>query len=655
MTYTLRFQDSGAERLAFSGGKGSNLAILTQGGFPVPRGFIVAAQAYADFISRAPWLAQAVRQLPFADAAALRTASERLRERLLELPLPEGLESEIRERLGAMEGIRAVSVRSSSTMEDLASAAFAGQHETYLNVAGAEAVAARVRSCFASLWGDRAIAYRHQQRLDHLLANMAVVVQEMVPSEVSGVGFSLDPVSGDIGAMIIDANYGLGESVVSGEGEIDHWTVAKSDCSVRSAVIARKSRKIVCAALGTEELPVSGAEAEQPCLSEAQVREVAALLSRVEGHYQFPQDIEWAYAGGRLHLLQARPITTIPARWTRDESAERFPNVITPLTWDFVEEGFHKSLSYSLRLMHYPPFSGRWFGLHGHYVYGNQNAVEIYGKRDPLRVRSLSELREALPKLRAEFQWVQELPVIWACDLDNYLVHIGELLVTPLEDRDLRGVWRYVLDVNDLGSGYFLPNIAISITQAGLNKVLHALLTITVGPQEAHRLFDDLLAFCETKTGVINRELYEMARMIRGYPELEKLLQAEPSKSLIGREALAAFPEFQGRLQRFLRDHGHREIDFDAYAPTWVEVPWVVLDNLRLILQMPLDQSAHEKERELRMRMQRAEFELYQHAPADVHYAARRGDPDDARLHEPRRPRALPNDAAHPAHAAGSA
>jgi pyruvate,water dikinase len=181
-------------------------------------------------------------------------------------------------------------------------------------------------------------------------------------------------------------------------------------------------------------------------------------------------------------------------------------------------------------------------------------------------------------------------------------------------------VWRFIRDVNALGAGYFLPNIAISITQSALHKVLFALLNITVGHDEARRLFDDLLAFCETKTGIINRELYELARMIRDRPELEALLGAEASRALVERDALAAFPEFSERFQRFLQDHGHREIDFDAYAPTWVEVPWVVLDNLRLILQMPLDQSVRGKERELRMRMQRAEFELYSRAPPSTHY-----------------------------------
>ncbi len=620
MTYTLRFDDPGADRIEFSGGKGSNLAILTQAGFPVPQGFTVAGQAYLDFVAEADWLGRCVRDLPYGDANALRTAAADLRERLLEVPMPAALDREVRERYAELGSDCAVSVRSSSTMEDLASAAFAGQHETYLNVIGADAVVDGVRRCFASLWGDRAIAYRQRQGLDQLMATMAVVVQRMVQSEVSGVGFSIDPVTGELDTMILDANYGLGESVVSGEGEVDHWSLSKADLSVRDATIATKTRKVVSVTQGTEEVTLGRHEADMPCLPDAGVRAVGELLRRVEAHYQFPQDIEWAFAGGDLYLLQARPITTIPPRWTRDESAERFPNVITPLTWDFVEAGFHESLRYSLELMHYPPFNGQWFAMHDHYIYGNQNAVAIYGKRDPLRCRTVTELREQMPRLRSEFQWVQALPVIWARDLDNYLVRIGELQATPLTGCDLQALWDFVKQVNGLGSDYFLPNIAISITQGALHKVLFALLSIVIGPGDARRMFDDLLAFCETKTGIINRELYDMARMIRELPELDRLFEEQDSRSIIARGALDAFPEFSARFAKFLSDHGHREIDFDAYAPTWVEVPWVVLDNLRLILQMPLEQSSREKERELRVRMQRAEFELYSRAPADLHY-----------------------------------
>lgn len=621
MKHTLLFTDPGADTVAFAGGKGANLAVLTRAGFPVPRGFVVVAPAYAEFVAQAAWLRDAVAALPVDDPAALQAAAAALRERLLALPLPTAIEAELRARLAELGLVaRAVSVRSSSTAEDTASAAFAGQHDTYLSVLGADAVVAHVRRCFASLWSDRAIAYRHRQRIDHLGATMAVVVQELVASEVSGVGFSIDPVGGDLEAMIVDANYGLGESVVSGEAAVDHWVLAKADLAVRSATIAEKTLGVVAAAVGTAEARIEGAARLAPCLPDDRLRAVGDLLRRVEAHYQFPQDIEWAYADGTLHLLQARPITTIPPRWTRDESAERFPNAITPLTWDFVAEGFHASLNFSLRLMGYPPFTGQWFALHGHYVYGNQNAVAIYARRDPLGVRSLEELRAAKPRLREAFRWVQELPLVWARDLDHYLVRIGELQATPLEDRSLAEVWAFVRAVNELGAGYFLPNIAISLAQGGLHKVLHALLLLMVGPGDTPRLYDDLLAFCETKTGQINRELYEIARLVRARPALERALQERGAREAWEAGVLAAYPEVERRFRKFLTDHGHREIDFDAYAPTWLEAPWVVLDNLRLLLQMPLERSGHEKERELRIRMQRAELELYERVPEDMRY-----------------------------------
>ena len=620
MKYTFTFQEPLAARIEFSGGKGSNLALLTQRGFPVPPGFIVAAQVYREFIGGGSELLRDVNRLPFHNAGLLRAESERLRGALCRLSLPAQAVEEVRAQLSRFPARQAFSVRSSSTMEDLASAAFAGQHETYLNCSGADQILQKIKECFLSLWFDRAIAYRHQQGFDHALAAMAVVVQQMVLCEVAGVGFSINPVSGDIGEMIVDANFGLGESVVSGEGEVDHFTIDRSTRAVRSAVIAQKSRKVVGIAGGTQEVHLAADEGSKPCLSTEQLTQLAELLLRTETSYRFPQDIEWGFADGRLHLLQSRPITTIPPRWTRDESAERFPNVITPLTWDFVDSGFHRSLNHSFRLMGFPPFSGKWFGMHGHYIYGNQNAVEVYGRRAPFTAGNMDELRAAIPKLREEFRWVQELPVVWMRDLDFYLISIGEFLSEPLEDKNPREVWQFVLTVNEHGANYFLPNIAISITHSTLYRLLHRLLQTGFGTDTANSLFDRLMAYCETKTGMINKELFELAAMVRARPELEKLFNERSSRELIERHGLERFPDFQTRVRRFLRDHGHREVDFDAYSPTWLEMPWVVLDNVRLILQTPMDQTPAAKERELKIRMQQAELELFQKLPPDLHF-----------------------------------
>ncbi|MEZ5405394.1 MAG: PEP/pyruvate-binding domain-containing protein [Verrucomicrobiia bacterium] len=619
MNYLLFFTDPLAASVQYSGGKGANLALLTQRGFSVPPGFVIRAQAYRDFVNQDRNLLTQINDFSFYNAQQLKEESERFRGALAKLSLPKRLVDEVREGLGAFPNDQAFSIRSSSTMEDLASAAFAGQHDTYLNVTGLEPILDRIKSCFISLWHDRAIAYRQQHNFDHLLASMSVVVQQMIPCEVAGVGFSINPVSGDLQEIVVDANFGLGESVVSGESGVDHFEISKLDGVVRRSLIAKKTTQIIGVAGGTKEIHLSESEAKKPCLNEAQLIELTELLKQVERSYRFPQDIEWGFVRGKLYLLQSRPITTIPARWTRDESAERFPNVITPLTWDFVESGFHRSLSFSFNLMGFPPCHGKWFGMHGHYIYGNQNVVELYLKHPPFTVSSLEELKAIAPKLREEFRWVQELPVIWSRELDYYLLKIGEFMVEPLANKSTWELWNFILSVNEQGADYFQPNIAISITHATLHHLLYRLIQMVAGA-DSNRLFDGLMAYCETKTGIINRELFEMAQFIRTLPELEDLLKESDSQEVIEKKYLEKFPDFQRRFQKFLRDHGHREIDFDMYHPTWLEVPWVVLDNIRLILQTPLDQMPLQKERELKVNSQQMELELFRHVPQELHF-----------------------------------
>jgi rifampicin phosphotransferase len=620
MKYLLQFEDPLAIRVEYSGGKGANLSFLRQRGFPVPAGFLVTSQAYRDFIDSGKQLLRGIPDLPFDDPAKLREASHRLIDSLRQLPMPAGLDPEIRTILKEFPEPAAFSVRSSSTMEDMGSAAFAGQYETFLNCMGPDQILDKVKSCFLSFWNDRAIVYRQRQGFDHLMAAMAVVVQTMISCDVSGVGFTVNAVSGDLGEMVVNANFGLGESVVSGESDVDHYIFGKASRTLRHSQIAEKKHKMVLVPGGTQVMAIPQGDTAKACLEEPQILRLLDLMIRVEQSYGFPQDLEWGFAGKDLYLFQSRPITAIPPRWTRDESAERFPNVLTPLTWDFVEEGFHRSLNYSFRLMNYPPFSGKWFGMHGHYIYGNQNAVQVYGGRLPISIRSLEELRAAIPKIREEYRWVQELPTFWSRDLDYYLIQIGLLLAEPLESKDLKEVWEFVCRVSAVGTQYFLPNIAISLTQAVLHRVLIALLQLLICGKDATRLFDGLLAYCETKTGNINKELFEMALLIRACPELLQLVQKTHSREIISQRLLSAFSEFDRRFEKFLRDHGHREVDFDAYHATWLEAPWAVLDSLRLILQAPIDQTPAMMERDLKIRSSQSEFELFKRLPEDLHF-----------------------------------
>jgi pyruvate,water dikinase len=246
--------------------------------------------------------------------------------------------------------------------------------------------------------------------------------------------------------------------------------------------------------------------------------------------------------------------------------------------------------------------------------------VELYARRVPFSVRSLDELRTAIPRLRQQFGWVQELPIAWMRDLDHYLITLGRFQAEPLEGKTPLEIWRHVLAVNEHGAQYFLPNIAISIAQGSIYRVLHDLLKLAIGPADADVLFDHLLTWCETKTGQINKELFELAQLARQDRALGERISGMNSRDLIQRGVLAGFSEFNARFERFLRDHGHREVDFDAYVATWSEAPWIVLDNLRLILQAPMECPPAEKERELKIRAQQAEVTLFAKLPADLHF-----------------------------------
>ncbi|MDR1349713.1 MAG: hypothetical protein LBJ59_02825 [Zoogloeaceae bacterium] len=586
--WILPFDAPRAAEIFLSGGKGANLARAAQRKLPVPDGVILTNAAYRVFIAPLRAAIQEILRRGKGDDAE---CSQRLRALILQQTLPSALPEMLAEALRArqMQGIR-VAVRSSGTLEDLPGAAFAGQHDTFLGVWGIPAILEAVRACYASLWNERVLPYRARLGVDHLEAGMAVVIQGMVEvsmTEAAGVAFSIDPVQGRLDQALINAAFGLGETVVAGEAPVDEYRVRHADSARVSQTIAKKPEAIVSADKGTKTLPLPLAQQDLPALTATQCREVAQLALAAEAYFGFPQDIEWAYSGGRLFLLQSRPVTRIPSRWTRDESAERFPNVVTPMTWDLVEEGFHASLNYSFSLMGLPSFGDKWFAMREFYIYGNQNAVELYSGRLPTQMSGdLSDIAAALPALAAQYAWVQQLPVRWMRDLDIYLVGIGALLQESSERKTLAELWDYVLRVRDLGREYFLPNIAISLTQRSLYVLLQRLLHLLTGDADrAQTLFDTLLATVDTKTAQVNRELWLLSRQIRADAELFALAKSHSGRDLLAR--LSGFSAFKVDFERFLQRHGHRELDFDAYHPTWIEAPHSVLDQLKVLIERP--------------------------------------------------------------------
>ncbi len=622
MNLVIGFDQPQAALLPLVGGKGCNLIALTSAGFPVPPGFVVTALAYGRFLEAIDWLDAELAEFDYDHPERLRDQCAELRARLAQQPLPADVEAAIREaldRLGPPRG-GPFAVRSSSTLEDLAQAAFAGQHDTYMNVIEIDAIIKRVRDAFISLWGDRAVHYRrHQGFLQHQ-ARMAVVVQRQVACDRAGVGFSINPVSGQLDRLVIDANYGLGESVVSGEGEVDHFELDKESLQVTSRTIGHKERRVVPAADGVAEETIPAELADVPCVDEAELREVATLLKKIEAHYGWPQDIEWGFYKGELFLFQSRAVTTIQPRYTRDESAERFPNPMTPLTWDFLGAVFRRSLGYSLALMELPPLKDDWFSLHDFQVYGNQNAVALLGAYRPLRARSLPELIAEIPDLRQRYAWVLDLPVRWARDLDRYLIRLGRLSAVQLESLSVPELWQHALAIQEVAADYFEPNIAISITQSFLHRLLLHLVELVVGREQSLAAFDGLMAGCETKTAVVNRELHELARLAAHDARLCRELVDAGSRTVWDGGRLNDHRDFATRLARFLEDHGHREMDMDYSVPTWSGQPWVVLDTITLILRQGTPGDPDATARELRLKYAETELAFLAALPESVRF-----------------------------------
>ncbi len=299
------------------GGKGASLARLGAAGFPVPPGFAVTVDAYHAFHGALelgavldPLCALEGRPTP----AQVREACAPLLARLADGFLPRDVEHAIAAAYTDLEARTPAdatfAVRSSGINEDGAGASFAGLYESYINLRGADAILDGVRDCYHCLWQPRAAHYRTIKGMDHRSEAMAVVVMETVPSYVSGVAFTLNPVTGAHNEVVINASWGLGEAVVSGLVTPDNY-VARKDGTPVASDISEKTVRIVPTAGGTTQEDTPPELVNRPALTDEQLRLVATTAARVEEHYECPMDIEFAFdANGRFFLLQARPITT---------------------------------------------------------------------------------------------------------------------------------------------------------------------------------------------------------------------------------------------------------------------------------------------------------------------------------------------------------
>jgi rifampicin phosphotransferase len=399
-TYIRPLADEGLG-LSDIGGKGQSLARLVSAGLPVPNGFHITTAAYDDFVAENQLDEPINTQLAtVGDPARQATdqAASSIAALITSRQIPSALAAEIvsgYHRIGSPP----VAVRSSATTEDLPEASFAGQQETFLDVSGNDQLLEAVRRCWASLWTARAIGYRVQHQIKSDKISMAVVVQELIDAEASGIVFTADPVTGDDTMIVINAGWGLGEAVAGGQVTPDTITVERTSRRIMRTVTNTKTVRPQISG-GTAAEPVPRERQNAPALSESQALRLVDLAFMAEDLFKVPVDVEWCRSGDRLFVLQARPITSAihpdpwndsrsgDFLWTNTNVGEAIPDVMTPATWSMVQV----FLTDAMATASIPPFVG--YGRIGGRIYLNVSVMMTLSAAVGVNQRSYRSLSE---------------------------------------------------------------------------------------------------------------------------------------------------------------------------------------------------------------------------------------------------------------------
>jgi phosphohistidine swiveling domain-containing protein len=583
--------------LPLVGGKGASLARLAAAGLPVPDGFYVTTTAYTQFVANnhlEAEIAAALATIDIAQPATLEVAAQRIRAAFEAGQMPDAIAAEIAAAYTAL-GSPAVAVRSSATAEDLPELSFAGQQETYLNVQGVAAVEGAVQRCWGSLWTPRAIAYRLQHNIDQRAVRLAVVVQRLVPAEAAGILFTADPVSGQRDRVLISASWGLGEAVVGGLVTPDSLTVDKASGVVLNRQTADKQVMTVCTASSTEEHAVPENLRQVPVLDDASAAQLTALGVQIEQLYGLPVDIEWARVASQFAILQARPITALPAiekpapltwpkpprgvMYGRASFAEQIPNPVSPLfstlglrmaeipTQELMKQFTKAKINYS-----YAPVNGYVFMVVG---LGIKELV-AYARMTGQITRMVFHAQEHCQAARQQFvQLIQD----WEAK-DFSALSPSELLA---------------------GAGIIFQESVRLYTHLQAGTVPLSTMSEAIFTQFYHRLVrrkgdpaaTTFLFGSETVALRLEKALFDLAAWCRERPALADYLRQTPTSQVA--QALSKpqppanltmedWAAWQERFQANLAEHGQMTYDLDFANPVPAEQPAVFLETVKMYL-----------------------------------------------------------------------
>ncbi|MHA2196996.1 MAG: PEP/pyruvate-binding domain-containing protein [Promethearchaeota archaeon] len=464
--------------LEMIGGKGKSLAKMASAGMSVPSGFYLTTSAYKDFVKKNNLQEKIINFAKpeiVGKTISFESASKNIQELINGVELSDETVKEIRHAYGELGGQDpAVAVRSSANAEDLPDLSFAGQQDTYLNVRGEKALITAIRDCWASLWTPRAISYRHQMGIKQEVVAMAVVVQIMVPSDVSGILFTANPVNGERSEIIINSSFGLGEAVVGGQVIPDTYVVDRSNLTVKETMIGSKEQKIIYNGnQGTILQDVSEDERNESSLSEELLKDMTSIALDIEHLFDgVPQDIEWAISGSKLWLLQSRPITNLPPQpievtWeptppaqilARRQIVENIPDPISPLFEElYLSEGLETPAKGQKRKS-YMEGGGPMFVTVNGFAYQRFDFPQVVDvQREIDKADTEEEKKDTIAKIWK--QWDDTYAKVRDQSDPKMEQHDMDLFLSELSSEDLKAFkeWAGETDIKDLARDLTMP------------------------------------------------------------------------------------------------------------------------------------------------------------------------------------------------------
>ncbi len=585
------------------GGKGASLAKLATAGLPVPAGFHITTDAYRRFVAAnglQERILAAVATVNADQPAQLEAASQQIERLFAQGAMPPEIATMIREGYAELGGDLPVAVRSSATAEDLPEMSFAGQQETYLNMRGEAMVLDAVKRCWASLWTARAIGYRIHHNIAPADVALAVVVQKLIPADASGILFTANPLNGNQHEVMINAAWGLGEAIVSGQVTPDTIVVNKDNGTITSQEIAEKSVMTVRTPDGTHEESVPPEKRTQPALTVQQATELARIGTRIEQLYGRPMDIEWAIQERELFVVQARPITALPepstpaaplewklpqpnGRYMRASVIELLPDPLSPLFATLGLPAWSRVTSKVITSFHIP------------YIDDPLVVINDYGYYDVTFTPTLTlKLLLAIPRV-----FGAELPRLmksararWQAEHPKYSEIVRRWQAEDLAAISARDLLAGIHEITDEAAQYYL-----TIQSGLLPGAYMSELFFTIFYNKLIKRHDDpsaitfLLGYDSTPIKA-EKALYDLAQWVRERPDLAAALE-----KMTSREFNAAYQtghaagvdeetweQFRERFATHLATYGHAIYDLDFAKAVPAEDPGSFLETLKFFL-----------------------------------------------------------------------